>query len=120
MKFSYSDLRGVDFSPLSEVKARLSEKVRGLMMNKRRIAITTNGRPTAVLLSYEDYLSLLSQFPKGPEVGGGKVISIERWEKDRKKREAVRDSILGLFDMRSLSRKGKKKYKEDTLREFSR
>jgi prevent-host-death family protein len=103
------DIRMFDFVPLSEAKAKLSEKVRTTTQNGRRIAITNNGRPTAILLSYEDFLSLL---PQHEEQKPMKRIDYAEWEKGRKKREQIRDSIVSLFNVDQLSRKGQKSYKE--------
>lgn len=54
----FLNLEAFDFRPLSEAKARLSALVRQLVPGLRRVVITTNGKPTAVLMSYEDYLTL--------------------------------------------------------------
>lgn len=110
MKTHFSDLRSIDFVPLSEVKAKLSEFIRRLS-GEKRIVLTTNGRPTAAILSYADYLDLLNRV-EGVSSSQGKSISLEEWRKDRKKREMIRDSVLGLFDPASLSRKGQKGYKQ--------
>lgn len=119
MKTDFSDLRSVDFAPLSEAKAKLSEFIRRLSGGKR-IVLTTNGRPTAVLISYRDFLSLLSPAGSpGPEPGAD-VIRLEDWEKDRPKREKIKQTILGLFDVASLSRKGQKAYKKEKVDEFRR
>ena len=64
MNKDFSNLLSIEFLPLSEVKAKLSEVVNTSLTKSKRIAITTNGRPTAVLLSYSDFLSLLSIIPK--------------------------------------------------------
>lgn len=122
MKETFYDLRRVDFIPLSEGKARLSALVRSLRPGKRRIAITTNGRPSAVVLSYADYLDLLNQLPEEPSPPVSTTVSLskEEWKASHKKRKMVRDSILNLFDAPSLSRKGQKKYKRDKVREFDR
>ena len=41
--------------PISEVKARLPELVTGVAEREEEIVVTRNGRPTAMLVSYEDY-----------------------------------------------------------------
>lgn len=113
---NYTDIRQIEFQPLSEAKAHLSHVVRTLSP-ERRVAITTNGRPTAVLLSYDDYLSLL---PPQPHSYTPRRISIEEWERNEPTRLAIRDSIANLFDVSLLSKKGQKKYKADMVRGFKR
>ncbi|MBI3541068.1 MAG: hypothetical protein HY073_02885 [Deltaproteobacteria bacterium] len=49
-----------------------------------------------------------------------KVITMEEWRKGAEKRKKVRDSILSLFDMKSLSRKGQKKYKKERMRQLKK
>jgi prevent-host-death family protein len=118
MKRDYLDLRAIDFAPLSEVKAKLSEYVR--LLGRKRIALTTNGRPSAVLMSYEDYLNL-SQGGGGAEAAQEapiQRISLAEWKKDSKNRETVRDSILGLFDADRLARKGQKDYKRKLVKTY--
>ena len=41
--------------PISEVKARLPELVTGVAEREEEIVVTRNGRPAAMLVSYEDY-----------------------------------------------------------------
>ena len=41
--------------PISEVKARLPELVTGVAEREDEIVVTRNGRPAAMLVSYEDY-----------------------------------------------------------------
>lgn len=110
MKEDYQDLRTIEFAPLSEVKAKLSEYVRRL--RNKRVALTTNGRPSAVLMSYEDYLKWLEPSPRLEGEPPAQRISLSDWRKERKNRESVRDSILDLFDPAGLSRKGQKGYKK--------
>ncbi len=118
MSYPLFDLRGIVFVPLSEAKAKLSEFMRRIASGRERLAVTTNGRPTAVILSYPEYLSLLGQRTAGEEEPL-RVISFEDWKKGRKERMAVRDSILRLYDAEALSRKGQKKYKKDTVDGFT-
>ncbi|HEX5037564.1 MAG TPA: type II toxin-antitoxin system prevent-host-death family antitoxin [bacterium] len=118
MKTDYLDLRTIDFAPLSEVKAKLSEYVR--LLERKRIVLTTNGRPSAVLISYEDYLNL-SQGRAAPEPSQESPvqrISLSEWKKESKNRETVRDSILGLFDADRLGRKGQKDYKRKLVKTY--
>jgi prevent-host-death family protein len=111
------DLRAIDFAPLSEAKAKLSALVRRLMTGGRRIVITNQGRPAAVLMAYQDYMKLSEEIGSQREA---RVITMAEWQHDRKKREAVVKSITKLFDVKSLSRKGQKAYKAKALREFDR
>lgn len=119
MSYPLFDLRGTVFVPLSEAKARLSEFMRRIASGRERLAVTTNGRPTAVILSYPEFLSLLGQ-ERGGEDEASRVISFDDWKKGRKERLAVRDSILKLYDAKALSRKGQKKYKKDAVDELTR
>lgn len=119
MTYSPSDLRGMAFVPLSEAKAKLSEFMRRIGSGRERLAITTNGRPTAVLLSYDEYLRFLGS-PEEGEDSQGDVISLEDWKKGSGKRKKVSASIRNLFNYDSLSRKGRKRYKKDLLRELDR
>jgi antitoxin YefM len=41
--------------PISEVKARLPELVTGVAESEDEIVVTRNGKPAAVLVSYEEY-----------------------------------------------------------------
>lgn len=114
MNRDFIDLRRIDFIPLTEAKAKLSEFVRTLSRDRKRIALTTNGRPSAVILSYADYLDLLNLLQPAPSQAG-KTIDFEEWEKGRPQRELVRDSLLRQFDPSKLSRKGQKYYKKHTV-----
>ncbi|QQR81800.1 MAG: type II toxin-antitoxin system Phd/YefM family antitoxin [Deltaproteobacteria bacterium] len=112
------ELSSLDFQPLSWVKARLSLIVKNLQSHGKKVVLTTNGRPTAVLLSYDDFLYLTS--PQGSLLSNEKPINFEEWKKEKESREKVRDSVVSLFDISKLSRKGQKKYKEETVRELDR
>ena len=41
--------------PISEVKARLPELVTGVSEREEEIVVTRNGKPAAVLVSYDEY-----------------------------------------------------------------
>src|SRR5262245_44307628 len=41
--------------PISEVKARLPELVTGVSEREEEIVVTKNGRPAAMLVSYDEY-----------------------------------------------------------------
>jgi antitoxin YefM len=77
--------------PISEVKARLPELVNGLAARENEIVVTRNGKPAAVLVSYEEYerlkdtLDVLSDAPLMKQIraseryfaGGGEGLSFE-------------------------------------------
>lgn len=120
MFYPLFDLRGMTFIPLSEAKAKLSEFLRKIASGGERLAITTNGRPTAVFLSYEDYLNLLKKLPTPPAEDEGEAISLEEWKKGSAGRKRVSASVRDLFNYDSLPRKGRKRYKKELLRELDR
>jgi len=119
MSYPFPDIRGMAFIPLSEAKAKLSEFMRRIVNGRDRLAVTTNGRPTAVIMSYDEYLRLLGVPEDGVE-SPGDVISLEEWKKGSRERKRVSASIRNLFNYDSLPRKGRKQYKKDLLREFDR
>ncbi|MCC6272963.1 MAG: type II toxin-antitoxin system prevent-host-death family antitoxin [Deltaproteobacteria bacterium] len=112
-----SDLLSLEILPLSKVKATLSEQVQKTQ-GRRRIAITSNGLPKAILLSYEDFLELLAR--GGPRPVPARVLRYDTWKNEESLRRKARHSVLGLFDMKALSRKGQKTYKRETVRELDR
>jgi prevent-host-death family protein len=112
------DLQSIIFMPLSEAKARLSALVRQLMADHKSLILTTNGRPTAALLSYQEYLNLLTHKPS-PSLENSRLISLKEWKQGRQKRQKVLESVTSLFDVPALGRKGQKKYKQEAVRDFS-
>lgn len=50
-----------DIVPIAELKAHLSEKIRGLRARHRPLVVTQNGKAAAVLLSPEDFDRLTNQ-----------------------------------------------------------
>lgn len=118
MKQDFTNLLATDFIPLSETKAKLSEQIRKVVTEAKRVAITTNGKPTAVLMSYSDFLELIkSRNPPSQELPSRK-INYRKWKTNEPKRADIRDSIFGLFDMTKLSHKGQKKYKKNLVHEY--
>ena len=110
-------LLNIDFEPLTEVKAKLSEKVARVSQKKRLLAITLNGKPAAVLVPYSDLLAWLER--ENPAYVT-RQLSLKEWEKESKQRRAVVDSIKNLFDVSKLSRKGQKPYKQNALKRFNK
>lgn len=110
-------LQNIDFEPLTEVKAKLSEKVARVDRERRLLAITLNGKPKAIVIPYQDFLDWMKTQPssKGEEP---RRISFAEWEKESPQRRAVSASIKNLFDLSTLSRKGQKPYKRDALKKF--
>lgn len=115
-----NDILSVDFLPLSEAKAKLSEQMRKISLQGRRIAITTNGRPTAVLLGYQDFLDLLRSALPVTIQSPQDILDYSQWKKGSLIRKQVSDSIDQLFDATQLSRKGQKPYKQEKVREFTK
>lgn len=115
MTTSYNSLLDTEFIPLSEVKAKLSEQIR--KTPSKRIVITQNGKPSTVLLSYEDYLNLVRQLPS-ETTQNQKVIDFDEWKKTFPQRRKVSQSTSKLFDTSTLSRKGQKSYKKDLVDEL--
>lgn len=108
-------LSTLSFVPLSEVKAKLSEHVRGLAADEKRIVITVAGRPAAVLIAYDEFVRGGPAAPRADE-----VIDIEQRRAERPERERIRDSLLARFDVAKLSRKGQKSYKQKKVRDLGR
>ena len=120
MAEDFSNLLSIEFVPLSEAKAKLSEQVRRVLTEGKRVAITTNGKPTAVLLAYGDYLKLLQQLSKNYSASEEDMIDLKQWKRDKNKRRKVIRSVTKLFDPSALARKGQKAYKRDMVHELHR
>lgn len=106
-------LSNIDFEPLTEVKAKLSEKVVRISETKRLLAVTVNGKPRAVLVPYTEFLNFIGQEKYTP-----RQLSLKEWEKESKHRRAVVRSIKELFDLPAMSRKGQKPYKRNALKKL--
>ena len=111
-----TNLLNIDFEPLTEVKAKLSEKIAKVSGQKRLLAITLNGKPAAILVPYSEFLSWVGE--KEAPVYVPRKISLTEWEKERPQRKAVVESIKNMFDLSKLSRKGQKPYKKNALKKF--
>lgn len=110
-------IQNIDFEPLTEVKAKLSEKVARVDRTRRLLAITLNGKPKAIVVPYQDFLDWIQNRPLSYEP---RRFSFREWEKESPRRKEVSDSIKNLFDLSSLGRKGQKPYKSDALKKFNR
>ena len=106
-------LSNIDFEPLTEVKAKLSEKVGRIGQTKRLLAVTVNGKPKAVLVPYAEFLGLIGQEEYTP-----RQLSLKEWEKESKHRKEVVRSVKNMFDLSTLNRKGQKPYKRNALKKF--
>ena len=51
-------LNDLDFASVSETKAKLSEILQRLHETKRTLAVTSHGKPAAVLLDFEEFRRL--------------------------------------------------------------
>ncbi|MDO8461793.1 MAG: type II toxin-antitoxin system prevent-host-death family antitoxin [Deltaproteobacteria bacterium] len=112
-----TSLLNIDFVPLTEVKAKLSEKVARVGQENRLLAITLNGKPTVLMLPYAEFLKWVQKKEKGES---GRTIDFKEWEKGSKQRREVSQSIKDLFDLSLLTRKGQKPYKRDALKKFKK
>lgn len=119
MKDTFDSLLATEFVPVGEVKAKLSEKIRQVTQGKR-IAITSNGRPQALLLSYRDYLELLQTLRVGPSFLASPVIDLETWKQGANDRKKIRRSMARHFNPDRLSRKGQKNYKRESVGAFKK
>ena len=107
---SYSNILDADFLPLSEVKAGLSQQIKSARERRRRIMVTVNGKPEAVLLSYDDYLDLIRKLE--PEIPAEPAaLTYEEWKAGERARKEISASLNRMFDAPRLSRKGQKPYK---------
>lgn len=106
-------LSNIDFEPLTEVKAKLSEKVARIAETKRLLAVTVNGKPKAILVPYSEFLSFIGQGEYTP-----RQLSLKEWEKGSKHRKEVVRSVKSMFDLSVINRKGQKPYKANALKKF--
>lgn len=103
----------LEYISVAEAKAKLSEKINNAANRGRRFAITSYGRPKAVLIDYREYLALTEK-PQGSNFA--RTISLDTWKKDSKKNSEIIESISSLFDEKKLCRKGQKGYKTNANR----
>lgn len=108
-----TSLQNIDFEPLTEVKAKLSEKIARLNQNGRLLAVTVNGKPKAMLVPYDAFLKTIQKPESKP-----RLLSLKEWRKESKQRRKVIASINNLFDLSLLERKGQKPYKQDALKKL--
>ena len=110
-----ASLEMLDFEPLTTVKAKLSEMVGRVVETHRLLAITLKGKPTVVMVSYDEFLKWMQQ-----DQEEGRTLDLVDWEKESKQRRAVVRSIKNMFDVSTLNRKGQKPYKKDAIRKFGK
>lgn len=106
-------LSNIDFEPLTEVKAKLSEKVGRITQTGRLLAVTVNGKPKAVLVPYSEFLDYIGEGTYTP-----RQLSLKEWEKDSKRRREVVRSVKNMFDFSAMSRKGQKPYKRNAIKKL--
>lgn len=99
---------------IAETKAKLSEKIRTCRELDRTYVITSHGKPKAVLISYETYLSLTEE--RIPP----RTIDEKQWKKRRASKREAAHEIKKLFDEKKLSRKGQKGYKTRAVKRMER
>lgn len=108
-----TSLKNIDFAPLTEVKAKLSEKVALVDREGKLVAITLNGKPKVVMVPYEDFLGQLCK-----ESAPKRRYNYAEWLKGLEQKREVSQSIKNLFDLTLLDRKGQKPYKQNALKKF--
>lgn len=106
----------LEYISVAETKAKLSEKLRSIESRGRRFAITSHGRPKAVIIGYKEYLS----FSEKTSPSAPKDISLDKWQKKAKNRKKIVESVVSLFDSSNLSRKGQKRYKRNVVRKMEK
>lgn len=116
MKESFNDLTSTEFISITQAKAKLSEQVRRVNRERLQLALTSQGKPKAVLLGYEDYLKLIKEKTEGPVQSPVRVITYEDYLKSIPKRREISRSVLDRFDISKLSRKGQKSYKRKRVK----
>lgn len=101
----------LEYVSVAETKAKLSEKLNSVESKGRRFAITSHGKPKAVIIGYKDYISLVENAvaPSGNEIPIGSL------KKKVAQRKNIIDSVASLFDDTKLTRKGQKGYKREAV-----
>ena len=98
-------LQNIDFEPLTEVKARLSEKIARVDRERRLLAITLNGKPKAIVLPYQDFLDWMqTRSPSEGKDEEPRRMSFTEWEKESLQRRAASEAIKNLFDLSRIKR----------------
>lgn len=103
-------LESLEYVSVAETKAKLSEKINRVDQNGRAFAITSHGRPKAVLISYKEYCALVDDSQTTQ-----KTIDIGKWNKEKNDREKIVLSVSNLFDANKLEKKGQKRYKQNAV-----
>jgi prevent-host-death family protein len=100
-------IEDLEYVSVAEMKAKLSEKLKSVESKGRRFAVTSHGKPKAVVISYKEYLAMA----QGSIAEPPKEIELGEMKKEIKKRKSIIESVSSLFDENKLSRKGQKGYK---------
>lgn len=106
----------LEYISVAETKAKLSEKLRNIEKRGRRFAITSHGKPKAVLISYKEFLFL----NENPSSAPSKKISLDQWKKKKNERKKVIESVASKFEESKLTRKGQKRYKRDVVKKIKK
>lgn len=104
-------LEDLEYISVAEMKAKLSEKLKSVESKGRRFAVTSHGRPKAVVISYKEYLAMA----QGDMTAPSKEMELSEIKKEIKKRKSIIESVYSLFDEDKLSRKGQKGYKREKV-----
>jgi prevent-host-death family protein len=109
-------LEELEYVSVAETKAKLSEKLKSVESRGRRFAITSHGRPKAVIIGYKDYISLVEN-ASAPEA---KEMSFDDLRREVGQRKDIIGSVASLFDEKRLTRKGQKGYKREAVRKMAK
>lgn len=104
-------LEDLEYVSVAETKAKLSEKLKSAESKGRRFAITSHGKPKAVIIGYKDYIALTENASPAPQ----KEVPFDRLKKTVSQRKGIIESVAALFDERKLTRKGQKGYKREAV-----
>jgi len=109
-------MENLEYVSVAETKAKLSEKIKSAESKGRRFAVTSHGKPKAVIMGYRDYIALVEN-AAAPQA---KETSFDALKKKIGKRKNIVESIAALFDERKLTRKGQKGYKREAVRKMEK
>lgn len=109
-------LEDLEYVSVAETKAKLSEKLKSVETRGRRFAVTSHGKPKAVLMGYRDYIALTENAAPSPE----KEVSFSELKDTVSKKKNIIESVASLFDEKKLTRKGQKGYKREAVRKMEK